>query len=151
MPSGCTCHLTPPGQYCPRCASLWERSVESRAVAPRPALRLPSPRGPTGVQPVEAEKDFQARVVKLAKQAGFEVYHTFNSKGSAPGYPDLTLCNGKRLVFAELKRAGAKPTMEQTRWLSLLLHVPGVEAYLWRPRDWPQIERVLLGTEEGTR
>jgi hypothetical protein len=51
------------------------------------------------------------------------------------------------VVFAELKREGKKPTAEQQRWLDALAATGAVEAYLWRPSDWPEIELVLGGSE----
>src|SRR5262245_1139308 len=37
-----------------------------------------------------------------AKQLGYLVYHTRNSRKSDAGWPDLVLCNGERLIIAEV-------------------------------------------------
>jgi hypothetical protein len=49
------------------------------------------------------EKQLQGAVVELAKRLGYLVYHTFDSRRSNPGWPDLVLCKPPRLIFAELK------------------------------------------------
>lgn len=80
-----------------------------------------------------SEADFQARVIKLAKLYSWRVYHTFNSRHSEKGMPDLILLRRPRLIFAELKvwpRLDLRP--EQAAWLADLAGVPGVEAYAWR-------------------
>ena len=37
----------------------------------------------------ETEKGFQAAVVELARLRGWLVYHTYDSRRSAKGFPDL--------------------------------------------------------------
>lgn len=89
-----------------------------------------------------SEKEFQAQVVELARLLGWIVYHPFLSKWSERGWPDLTLIRPPRLVFAELKRDGAKTTPAQDRFLALLGEC-GQEVYLWRPVDWDQLQETL--------
>ena len=92
------------------------------------------------------EAEFQRAVVNLAKSYGWGLqYHTFDSRLSAKGFPDLVLCNGRRVVFAELKSARGKASEEQLAWLAALGDA-GEEAFLWRPGDWDEIEGVLSGT-----
>lgn len=64
-----------------------------------------------------------------------------------PGYPDLTLVRGERLIFAELKSMKGAVSADQDGWLDALRGV-GVEVYVWTPADWysGEIERVLEGT-----
>lgn len=89
------------------------------------------------------EAQLQARVVKQAKTLGWShIYHTRFSLKSAAGYPDLHMVRGERSVFAELKREREKPTPAQESWLEAL-RTAGHEAYVWRPSDEPEIERVL--------
>jgi hypothetical protein len=90
-----------------------------------------------------SEKQFQAAVVQLAQWNDWRVFHPWTSVHSAAGWPDLTLLRNGRLVVAELKRDGRQPTILQKAWLDELAHVPGVEAYLWRPSDWDSIEETL--------
>jgi hypothetical protein len=59
------------------------------------------------------------------------------------GFPDLTLTKGGRLIFAELKVGYRKLTPAQADWMYVLRMVPGVEVYVWRPRDFEQIISVL--------
>lgn len=54
------------------------------------------------------------------------------------------MVKGKRLVFAELKSVKGKYSAEQNRYLQLLA-ATAAEVYRWRPKDWPEIERVLRG------
>ena len=49
------------------------------------------------------EKDFQAQIVELIGVLGGMVYHTHDSRRSAPGYPDLTIVT--RGWAADLRRA----------------------------------------------
>lgn len=90
------------------------------------------------------EAQFQAQVVQLFRLRGFLVYHTHNSRRSAPGYPDLTMVSPSgRVVWAELKTEKGKPSGPQLMWLDRL-RKGGAEAYLWRPSDWRDIEQVAM-------
>lgn len=60
-----------------------------------------------------------------------------------PGYPDWTLVRRGRLVVAELKSTTGRWRPGQQEWLEEMSHVPGCETYLWRPKDIPEIRRVL--------
>lgn len=84
-----------------------------------------------------------AQVMQLAHLYKWKVYHTHDSRRSPAGYPDLTLCRGSRLAYAELKTAKGRLTREQQEWLTALSEVPNVEAYCWRPSDWDEIVRLL--------
>lgn len=96
---------------------------------------------------VVTEKQLQVSVVQLAKMTGWKVYHTFDSRRSQAGFPDLVLVKGDRLIFAELKRERGRPTPEQSEWLNELSMVEEVEAYIWRPQDWNEIEQVLRSAQ----
>jgi hypothetical protein len=87
------------------------------------------------------EKDFQAAVMKLAKRLGWRCYHTRDSRKSTAGFPDLVLVRDK-VMFAELKAEDGKPTADQSNWLEAI-QLAGSFAYLWRPSDWADIERLL--------
>lgn len=99
--------------------------------------------GETRVQ--MSEKVFMQAVIDCARWLGWRVYHTFDSRRSAQGFPDLCCIRGKRLIVAELKTARGKVTDAQAWWLAGFLLVPNVEIYVWRPADWLDgtIERVL--------
>ena len=76
----------------------------------------------------ETEEGFQGWVVDFAKRAArppWMRYHTRNSKGSDPGFPDLVLLRPGRLVVAELKvhpfsQKRGRPTDAQAAWLAAL-------------------------------
>lgn len=96
------------------------------------------------------EKAFQAQVVELGLLLGWRLqYHTFDSRRSAAGFPDLVMVNivQKRLLFAELKILPRRPTNMQETWLGYL-RACGQEAYLWYPEDWAVIQRILEGKHE---
>lgn len=100
--------------------------------------------GSTEYAGLVSEKAFMAAVVRLAKANGYKVYHPFDSRKSAPGYPDLTMAKpGCPVIFAELKVEGEKPTIEQQAWLDTLRQAQNTHVFLWRPSDWPHIEEVL--------
>lgn len=98
------------------------------------------------------ERKLQRWVIQAARAAGWRVYHTFDSRRSAFGFPDLVIVwDGpverrpqRSLIFAELKvqdpRKGAL-TEYQAEWgAALSLHVadlPGspVLYCVWRPLD----------------
>lgn len=90
-----------------------------------------------------SEKQFMAQVIELAHLYKWKTYHTFDSRRSAAGYPDLTLVRGNRCIHAELKSAKGRLTPTQKEWLDALNAVPGVESYCWRPKDWDEIVDVL--------
>lgn len=89
-----------------------------------------------------------------------------------PGYPDLTLVRGAELLFVELKAEKGRLDPAQREWLDAFRVVgdrvvevtsrdllcseplegehggepgycPAVEVHIWRPSDWPVIEKRL--------
>lgn len=90
-----------------------------------------------------SEKAFQANVVKLATWTGWRSYHTHDSRRSNPGFPDLVLVRDGRLLFVELKSERGTLNPAQRVWLAELRRCPGVEAYVWRPSAWSEIEATL--------
>ena len=91
------------------------------------------------------EAQFQEAVVQLAQLTGWLVYHTFDSRRSQAGYPDLTLVKGRRLVFAELKSQAGRVSAEQQQWLGALREANPASVFVWRPQDWDAIETLLKG------
>lgn len=115
----------------------------------------------------QSEHEFMRHVREYAKAHGWLDYHTHIAKRSTEGFPDLVLVRGGRLVFAELKREKkGRVSPAQARWIEELSVVTQaivaalfdsgqgpvyaaeraeliVGAYLWKPSDWPEIERVL--------
>ncbi len=94
-----------------------------------------------------SEKEFQAIVLTLARREGWRTYHTHDSRKSAAGFPDIVAVHPTRgLWFAELKSADGRATDDQSRWLVDLMLVTNPPVVgLYRPADWPEIERILKG------
>lgn len=95
--------------------------------------------------PKETEASFQDAVLMLAHLTGYCAYHTFDSRRSAPGFPDIILAKpGKTLLCIELKTLTGKVTREQWQWLDVLHATKGIRAEVWRPDMWQHIEAILL-------
>lgn len=91
------------------------------------------------------ERQWQAQIVEFAETLGWEfIYHTYDSRRSEPGFPDLHMLKGDRQIVAELKTATGRVTLEQREWMTAYEKV-GAEVFLWRPDDWPEVEQVLKG------
>jgi len=89
-----------------------------------------------------SERAWAAQVTELARTLGYQrSYHTFDSRRSSSGFPDLVLVRD-RIVYAELKTAKGKLSAEQSGWLDALAQAGG-EAYLWRPADLDEVAKVL--------
>lgn len=89
------------------------------------------------------ESDWQWTVVDYARLMGWIDYHTFDSRKSAAGFPDLLLIRPPELVVVELKAERGRVTTAQECWLDLFRLVPGVDVYVWRPSDWSEVQRRL--------
>lgn len=93
------------------------------------------------------EKQWQQQVVALARTLGWRSYHTLRSKGSQPGYPDLTLVRD-RVIFLELKTETGTVTDKQREWLKAL-NDADAEVYVVRPRHLEQLA-ILFGPAGNT-
>jgi hypothetical protein len=82
-----------------------------------------------------SERALQDVVLQAAAVSRWLVYHTHDSRRSQPGFPDLVLAKGGRLLFRELKTQKGTLTKEQQRWIDAL-RAAGADAGVWRPRDW---------------
>lgn len=100
-----------------------------------------------------SERELQKNIIAAAAMLGWHVYHTFDSRRSQAGFPDLLMVRVKRCtkhegcggvedgttegVAIELKREKGKVTPEQEMWLDLLGRLPGVKfAGVIRPSQW---------------
>jgi hypothetical protein len=90
----------------------------------------------------QPERSFQRQVIAYAEIRGWRWYHVPDSRRSTAGFPDLVLVRRPRVVWAELKSQRGKATEDQRDWLDDL-RASGQHVYLWRPSDWPEIEKVL--------
>lgn len=78
------------------------------------------------------EAAFQVRVIRAATDRGWRVYHTYDSRRSEPGFPDLVLVRPPRVLFVELKVGRRRLTDDQTAWLELLARCDQVDAFVLR-------------------
>jgi hypothetical protein len=62
---------------------------------------------------------------------------------NASGHPDLLLVRRPRLLWVELKAEDGTVSTDQQDWLDEL-RACGQECFVWRPSDWPEVERVML-------
>lgn len=89
-----------------------------------------------------SERDWQGLVATYAQFQRWAIYHTFDSRASVPGWPDLVLCRPPELIVVELKKDTGKVTAAQQGWLDNLA-ASGVEVHVWRPADWAEVEQRL--------
>jgi len=96
-----------------------------------------------------SEKKLQEYIITAAVEAGWDYYHTWNSKNSRKGFPDLVLTwlgsshivPERPLIFAELKTEHRKLDPDQIHWQEILGQVadrPGsaMACVVWRPSDY---------------
>jgi hypothetical protein len=97
------------------------------------------------------EAEFQAQIVDLARLCGWRIHHTRAARTNRgwrtpitgdPGFPDLVLCRGRRIVFAELKSATGRLSKDQQRWL-VSLRACGIDVKVWRPCDMDEVIETL--------
>ncbi len=88
------------------------------------------------------EKNFLQLVRNAAHLAGWRTYHTYDSRRSEEGWPDLVLCKPPRLLIVELKSQSGRLRPSQVEWLDALTRC-GIECHVWRPSDWQTICKVL--------
>ncbi len=98
------------------------------------------------VESAMTEKEFMVEIIHHARIFGWLVYHTHDSRHSAKGYPDLTLCHSKlkRILFMEVKTERGKVGAAQYEWLDAI-NAAGGTARVVRPSDWDQVVRLLEG------
>ena len=80
---------------------------------------------------MNTEKQFQSIVVAEVKKRGWMIYHTYDSRRSAPGFPDLVLVR-ERVLFRELKTEKGRLTPAQKEWQDALIE-GGADYSVWRP------------------
>jgi hypothetical protein len=85
------------------------------------------------------EKMFMAQVIELARLFGWLCYHTFDSRRSERGFPDIVMVRPPSILFVELKTDTGRLKPAQCTWLEALEQCTGVEAHVWRPAQWNAI------------
>ena len=95
------------------------------------------------------EKAFQTIVIATARENGWLVYHTFDSRKSEPGYPDLCMIKDGVIMFVELKTDKGKVTTAQRQWIERLIrhqyHCENLVVEIWRPHIWEEKKKLLIG------
>lgn len=101
------------------------------------------------------EVDFFHQVTSVAELRGWRWAHFrpartargWRTPVSGPlgkGWPDLILCRMKdgRTIAVELKSESGRVDQDQL-WVLDVLAGSGVQSYVWTPKDWDEIGRVL--------
>ena len=92
------------------------------------------------------EAQLQEMIIARARALSWLVYHTYDSRRSTAGFPDLVLARKGHVIFVEVKSEKGRLTGAQAEWLRVLgigdpMFEPDV--YVWRPSDMAEIEKVL--------
>lgn len=103
-----------------------------------------------------SESELMQLVRDAAGRLGLLVYHTRDSRGSDPGFPDLVIAGPGGFVFRELKSADGRHSRVQLHWQHVLT-AAGADIQTWRPHQWPQhimselrkLARPTEGTHDG--
>lgn len=84
-----------------------------------------------------SEAQLQNNVLDLARVHGWLSYHTYDSRRSQPGFPDLVLVHpvAKRTLFRELKSDAGRVSPAQHTWIATL-RAAGQDVGTWWPHDW---------------
>jgi hypothetical protein len=91
------------------------------------------------------ERDLQDNVLEMARWLNWLTYHTFDSRRSQPGLPDIIAIRNQTVLWIELKkddRARLRP--EQQLWSEKLLEA-GQDYRRWSWTSWlsGEVERTL--------
>lgn len=86
--------------------------------------------------PAMSEAQFQQRIIDYCRLLQLLVWHDFDSRRNAAGFPDLIIV-GNRVLYVELKAKQGRLSAEQHIWLDRLRAAAGDAAVaVWRPDDW---------------
>jgi hypothetical protein len=90
-------------------------------------------------------EELQQAVIDIALRLGWMHYHTYDSRHSDPGFPDLVLVHGERcrIVWIEVKTAAGAVTSAQTKWHDALARCDE-EIYVVRPAHLDEITKMLM-------
>lgn len=93
------------------------------------------------------ELQWQRVIEEAAGYLGYLTYHTYFSKRSQKGFPDLYLVGRGRAILIECKKEkGGVVSIDQAIWLETL-RANGQLAILARPRDWDTVYMALSEDE----
>ncbi len=88
------------------------------------------------------ERQLQDAVIDAAEQLGFRTYHTYDSRRSTPGYPDLHVVGHGTQFFFEFKRHRGVVSIDQDAWIAELQR-SGIVAMVVRPDDYDEVLALL--------
>jgi hypothetical protein len=91
------------------------------------------------------ERQLQDAIIGAAQRLGYLVYHVYDSRRSVPGFPDLVLLKGQKMLVLELKTDKGRVRPEQHVWLQAFMQA-GVTAKIIRPAD---LDDVLAELQEA--
>lgn len=94
------------------------------------------------------EETLQQAIIDLGREFRWKAYHTRNSRKSKAGFPDLTMWR-ERVIFVEVKAEAGELSAAQITTLEEL-RAAGAEVYVWRPRDWAELVKVLTNEQTDT-
>ena len=87
------------------------------------------------------EATLQREVMKTLAMWEWRSYHSWSSRHSSAGFPDIVAVRGLRVIFAELKKEDGELSTAQEEWIGALrvtitlARSDIVEVYVWRPSD----------------
>ncbi len=84
------------------------------------------------------ERELLDAVRQACRWSGLMVYHTFDSRRSERGFPDVVVVGPRGVIFRELKSSRGRLSPDQVRWLDKLRQA-GSDAGVWRPDAWPTL------------
>lgn len=90
------------------------------------------------------EKEWSRQVENIARQFGWEGFHTYRSEKSPAGFPDWTFWRPGELIFVELKTMIGKLSPRQEEVITGM-RGGGGRVYVWRPDDLEEVASVLSG------
>jgi hypothetical protein len=82
------------------------------------------------------EEQLQNLIVEACNLLHLRTYHTYDSRRSNPGWPDMVIVGPRGMIIRELKTEKGKVSHDQEQWLCDLAAV-GLDVGVWRPSDWP--------------
>lgn len=86
------------------------------------------------------------KLVRIGTKPDGSPDHMPMADKGAKGWPDIVLAKHGRVLFRELKTEARSSVLEpeQAEWLAELQDA-GLDAKVWRPRDWDEIQFQLAG------
>lgn len=82
------------------------------------------------------------RALMIVRSLLEELKPRWRTPVTSPGFPDLFMVRGPRMVIAELKSEAGRLRPDQREWLARL-ELTAAEVYVWRPRDVAEVQEVL--------